>query len=472
MRTIPASGRSLSHGYQLVNSDSLPHRTDKSFAAQDEIETLIVGNCENHAEHLESRVVTQITRSRFWISGVCLFAAALSLCLVVGAATLSFQSLPRDDCLTQNVVAQVVEGSEYGPLHVLTFATRVTEGFCRLLVSAAYAKLHASVPITVLGYDPSEPEERKSGWKYLAMYDYLRALPSDTIVAFVDAYDVVVNHFVGGPDEIVRRFLKLGAPIVFSAEIGCWPWSMTRSNGAELCQRYLPPVSSRSRYLNSGTWIGHSSVFLAALRSIIERHTQDGQEPSPIVLTSLDDQEVMTELLVCDYWLRIYANEGEVRTLARLRPSFENTNDRSLAAALARISRPDTPPVCTLDHHPRFNMTLDYENTIFQALFGLTAEYVEDVFSDNTIRYQESAETPRFPIFFHGNGNDPSKALLRLVWDRALEQYDAVLPLTEQLTRTWNMRHGFESVNFTRNCESQLDEIRQIVQLRSERETG
>ena len=378
---------------------------------------------------------------------------------------LSFNWLPSHDCLTRNVVALVVQNAEYPPLHVLTFATRVTEGFCRLLVSAGHAKLHARVPITVLGYDPSNPGERKSGWKYLAMYEYLRALPSDTIIAFVDAYDVVVNHFVGGPDEIVRRFVRLGAPIVFSAEIGCWPWSMTRSNGAELCQRYFPPASSRSRYLNSGTWIGRSSVFLAALRSIIERHTQDGREPAPIVLTSLDDQEVMIELLVCDYWLRIYAKEGKARTLARLRP---NSNDRSLAAALARISRPDTPPVCTLDHHPRFNMTLDYENTIFQALFGQTAEYVEDVFSDNTIRYQESTETPRFPIFFHGNGNDPSKALLKLVWDKAIEEYDAVLPLTEPLTRTWNKTHGYESVNLTQSCESQLDEVRRLVRLRTE----
>ena len=71
-----------------------------------------------------------------------------------------------------------------------------------------YAALHAScqrhgLQLTVLGWG-----ERWRGfnWKFHLMREYLAKVPADRLVAFVDAYDVIV---LCDAREIVRRFRKL-----------------------------------------------------------------------------------------------------------------------------------------------------------------------------------------------------------------------------------------------------------------------
>ena len=49
------------------------------------------------------------------------------------------------------------------------------------------------------------------------------ALHPDTIVVFVDAFDVL---FAGDLTEIVRKFRTLGAPLVLSGECNCFPFAL------------------------------------------------------------------------------------------------------------------------------------------------------------------------------------------------------------------------------------------------------
>lgn len=67
----------------------------------------------------------------------------------------------------------------------------------------------------------------------------------DLIIMFTDAYDVV---FLGDPQEILEKFSKFNANVVFSAESFCWPQESLKDS--------YPQIESGKRFLNSGGFIG------------------------------------------------------------------------------------------------------------------------------------------------------------------------------------------------------------------------
>jgi len=79
------------------------------------------------------------------------------------------------------------------------------------------------------------------------LYSYLKEIDDEQIIFFSDAYDA---FFVSNEDEAIRKFLKFDAPLVFSAEINCWP--------AEQIQKDYPASSHRLKYLNCGAFIGYA----------------------------------------------------------------------------------------------------------------------------------------------------------------------------------------------------------------------
>ena len=112
--------------------------------------------------------------------------------------------------------------------------------------------------------------------------------------------------FTGGPTEIVRQFLLHNSSLLFSAECGCWPHIMERKGRA--CFYDYPAAPTPYRYLNSGSWIG----------------------------TALAAATMLSEVI------RLAGND------------FRNANDQKLVADMF-ISR-------------RFNISLDYHNSIFQSM--------------------------------------------------------------------------------------------------------
>ncbi|VDP20791.1 unnamed protein product [Soboliphyme baturini] len=97
------------------------------------------------------------------------------------------------------------------------------------------------------------------------------------IVLFIDSYDVIVN---ANTDEILKRFYKQEAKVLFSAEGFCWPDST-------LAAKY-PIVKFGKRYLNSGAFIGYAPQ---VYKMITHQPIEDGE----------DDQLFYTMLYLDDH---------------------------------------------------------------------------------------------------------------------------------------------------------------------------
>jgi len=129
------------------------------------------------------------------------------------------------------------------PLFICTVASERNAFLEQLLHSA---RLHGHV-LDVLGM---EAPFRGYAEKFCHVIKYLKKLPDDALVLFVDAYDTL---FLAPSDEIVAKFLRLHAPFVVSAERRICP----------PCDLYGPkhPESETGfRYLNSGAYLGYVKV--------------------------------------------------------------------------------------------------------------------------------------------------------------------------------------------------------------------
>lgn len=89
---------------------------------------------------------------------------------------------------------------------------------------------------------------------------------SDQIILFTDSYDVI---FMSGIKEILAKFLKFDAGVLFSAEHYCWP-------DASLREQYPHVLGRGARFLNSGLFIGHARNMYDLLNHPIE-DTEDDQ---------------------------------------------------------------------------------------------------------------------------------------------------------------------------------------------------
>lgn len=90
---------------------------------------------------------------------------------------------------------------------------------------------------------------------------------SDRLVLFTDSYDVM---FLGGLKDIITRFLKLDAGVLFGAENYCWP-------DATLRDKYPQVVGRGARFLNSGMLMGFASDLYKVLTVSPIEDTEDDQ---------------------------------------------------------------------------------------------------------------------------------------------------------------------------------------------------
>lgn len=91
--------------------------------------------------------------------------------------------------------------------------------------------------------------------KDIVLNKFLQSLPENEIVFFTDAYDTI---FLSDQYEIIEKFHTFNSPLVFSAEVNCWP-----SN--DLIPRY-PVSNSCFKYLNSGGFIGVAGYLVELYR--------------------------------------------------------------------------------------------------------------------------------------------------------------------------------------------------------------
>ena len=100
------------------------------------------------------------------------------------------------------------------------------------------------------------------GQKLNELKKYIADLPDHDVVLFTDAFDV---FYTRQTEVILGRFLGYRREIVFSAEQSLWPDSKLR----------FPPVHTKHRYLNSGTFIGRVGEIKQILREEIADSADD-----------------------------------------------------------------------------------------------------------------------------------------------------------------------------------------------------
>ncbi|XP_018576476.1 procollagen-lysine,2-oxoglutarate 5-dioxygenase 3, partial [Anoplophora glabripennis] len=155
-------------------------------------------------------------------------------------------------------------------LLVFTVATEAKDGFLRYLDSAN----EFNIKPTVLGFGEKwkggDDIKRKpgGGWKINLLKEALIPYKDDTkkIILFTDGYDVI---FANGVNEILRRFEKSNAKVLFGSEPYCWP-------DLELAPKY-PEVVDGKRFLNSGMYMGYISEILKLLERAAIKDTDDDQ---------------------------------------------------------------------------------------------------------------------------------------------------------------------------------------------------
>ena len=172
---------------------------------------------------------------------------------------------PKKPVLVVETESEEVESSKVltsggsSRLHTVTYASHGGRDarFCRAVESS----IRHEFDLVILGWGVP--------WKGLsqkleAAHAYAASLPESDVILFTDAFDVM---FTGYPSDILSTFLAEKAPIIFSAECGCWPHVIEDVN---VCLHKYPISPTPYRFLNSGTWIGYAKEATAMLGEVIK----------------------------------------------------------------------------------------------------------------------------------------------------------------------------------------------------------
>ncbi|XP_022258413.1 procollagen-lysine,2-oxoglutarate 5-dioxygenase 2-like, partial [Limulus polyphemus] len=226
-------------------------------------------------------------------------------------------------------------------LLVVTVATSETEGFQRFMSSA---KLYG-YQVEVLGLN--EPWEGGDVLRYPGGGQKVNLLRNemekhkdkdDLVILFTDSYDVI---FTDGPQEILKKFYKSKAKVLFSAEGFCWP--------DESLAKLYPKPEKGKRYLNSGVCLDFSYTgFMGFAPQIYKIVTHE-------VIENMDDDQL--------FYTKIFLQE---------------------------------------DLRKDLSIKLDHKADIFQNLNGAVGD-VELRFSSKDSYLHNSAYGTN-PIVIHGNG--------------------------------------------------------------------
>lgn len=136
-------------------------------------------------------------------------------------------------------------------LLIVTVATDETDGFLRYVRSTK--KYDLDLKVYGLGEAWQGGDVANSaggGYKINLLKAGLTeyAGRDDLIIMFTDSYDVV---FTNGASEILEKFRKMDARVVFAAEGFCWP-------DKSLAEKYPVVTANEKRFLNSGGFMGYA----------------------------------------------------------------------------------------------------------------------------------------------------------------------------------------------------------------------
>ena len=155
-------------------------------------------------------------------------------------------------------------------LHIVTVATESKYYFPYLIESCK----RNGAELKVLGYG-----EKWEGfnWRYIKMIEYLKTLPTDNIICFVDGYDVVCCRNL---NELIPEFIKIkertGCKMIVGSDT---------SNPIQLNLGKIFFGECKNQQVNSGTYIGYVSDILEIIEKIYNLNPKN----------DADDQILMTK---------------------------------------------------------------------------------------------------------------------------------------------------------------------------------
>ncbi|XP_023288788.1 procollagen-lysine,2-oxoglutarate 5-dioxygenase 3 [Orussus abietinus] len=220
------------------------------------------------------------------------------------------------------IVGGVAPSEEDHDVTVFVVASNETDGYKRIVRSTEVNGFRDKLVVLGLGKPWRSGSMRKStggGQKINYLREALEEDKDDSnkIIVFTDSYDVI---FLGSLEEIVERFKKSEARILFSAEGHCWP-------DVSLASEY-PNVIRGKRYLNSGGIIGYASDIYSILPTNINDDDDDQLYFTKVYLNpilrekhkiKLDHRSDIFQNLygaVADIELRFKGNEGYIQNTA------------------------------------------------------------------------------------------------------------------------------------------------------------
>lgn len=137
-------------------------------------------------------------------------------------------------------------------MQVLTLLTDIDDkGFNAFLKPSCD---HHNLDLIVL-----QPEGEYEGHrtKDMLLLEHLQDVSRSEIIFFSDGHD---TSFLAGEAEILKVYKSFNAPLVFSAEINCWPTDDVKP--------LYPTSSHHFKYLNSGAFIGEAGF----IRDLYKKH--------------------------------------------------------------------------------------------------------------------------------------------------------------------------------------------------------
>ncbi|OWF41242.1 procollagen-lysine,2-oxoglutarate 5-dioxygenase 1-like isoform X2 [Mizuhopecten yessoensis] len=155
-------------------------------------------------------------------------------------------------------------------LQVITVATKTNDGLRRYMQSAQ----KYGYDVKVLGFGQEWEGGNMElgvggGQKINMMKEGLQEFAGrdDLLLMFTDSYDVV---FTNTAEELLKKFKKFDARVLFSAEGYCWP-------NQELADLYPEVKQQESRFLCSGGFIGYAKDIVEIINHKAIRNKEDDQ---------------------------------------------------------------------------------------------------------------------------------------------------------------------------------------------------
>jgi len=167
--------------------------------------------------------------------------------------------------------------NKFDGLVAITYSNGPNVGLDLLLESA---QLHG-ITLKILGWGERNPSPAQ---KLRACLEFLKEVEPHIVVIFLDAFDA---FFVSDAREILERFFIMKSNVVFGAENACYPLMYPYFNfGYEFCEdeTYFSKKTSklnRTRYINTGQWIGYATSALDLLVDYLKLVGEDHAEIFP-----------------------------------------------------------------------------------------------------------------------------------------------------------------------------------------------